>query len=106
MRIKNLILGIAAIVLGVAGAFASPSQTQSGWISVRLLGMEIFTCLNTGLQCQVTGPVTCKIDVETMVGTITVTAKNGIGCATTLNSNTNVPIGSFEPLIGQILSAK
>jgi hypothetical protein len=106
MKVKNFIIGFLAFIIAIGSAFATMSTTRTGWVKVRLLGSENFICVNTGLLCDDYGPVTCKIEVQTITGTLVVPARRDVGCTMTLNENSNIPIGYFEPLLGFALTAE
>jgi hypothetical protein len=106
MKNKRVLLGLMAFTIAIGTALAIQGSPRPAYISVRLWGNENFLCVNTGLQCSDFGPVTCKVDVSTIFGAITVTGKRDAGCVTTLNSNSNASVGIYIPIVGIILSAQ
>jgi hypothetical protein len=102
MRTKNVTLGLLAFAIAIGSAFANMSTSRTAWVKVRYFGSESFLCVNTGFQCNESGLLTCKINVQTISGLTTVTAKRDAGCAITLSESTSIPIGSYIPLYGLI----
>ena len=106
MKTKRLTLGLLAFVLAISSAFSTVDQPQVAWVSVRFFGSQYFTCANTGLQCSGGEMLTCKIDVNTMQGFLTVAGKRNATCTVTLGENTAMSIGSFDPIFGIIMEVE
>jgi hypothetical protein len=106
MRTKTPIVGLLASVIAIGGAFANMNTPRTAWVKIKYFGSNNFLCVNTDLQCDEFGALTCKVNVLTIVGTKTVVARRDAACAVTLGQSSNAPIGIFVPLYGSILAAE
>jgi hypothetical protein len=106
MKTKRVVLGLLAFTMAIGSAFTFQGSPRPAHVSVLFFGSGAYQCINTGLQCSNYGPVTCRVDVITLLGNTTVVAKRDAACVTTLSENTNLPIGVYISSYGMILAAQ
>lgn len=106
MKTKRIVMGLLAFTIAIGSSFASLTPAQNAWIKISLLGTNYFLCVDSGFQCNDSGPVTCNIEVATISGLVSVSAKRPLSCGTVLHSNTGVPVGLYFPLFGLIQYAE
>lgn len=83
MKTKNIILALAAMVFAVGSAFSFKDAATTAWVKVRYSTQApgTFTCRNTGISCNDSGPTACKVRIADM----------GLLAAARLNSTCPAP---------------
>jgi hypothetical protein len=100
MRNKNILLASAVIVIAISSAFSSQSLVlRDAYIEVQLFQSGPWLCVDSGVDCEDTGPATCMVAVPTMVGLKVVRGKLvNTNCIVPLNHYTTTP--QLSPITG------
>jgi hypothetical protein len=108
MKNKLLIIGVFAGLISVTAALATsaPVAGNNAYIKISLLGQSVFLCVNSGIQCDDTGTLACKIDVLTLFGIVTVSGRESQTCQATLNNTSGASAGLYVPSVGIIFAAQ
>lgn len=88
MKTKNVVLGLAALLLAVGSAFGSLTRIVApDYISVQYLGDETFTCKQITQACDEIGQVACEVTVQTTSGGKRAQVYDDPACATPLTDS-------------------
>jgi hypothetical protein len=102
MKTKNLALAAAAFTVAVGSAFASFLSPAPVFVHAQFGGPgSTIECINTGVECEVTGTVNCTVVVDLSGGGSQTAESNSTSartyqatCATILKNSVATPIQS------------
>lgn len=100
--LKRISTGLFVTVFSIVMAYGSKGSMRNAWVKVKFLGTDLFVCLNTGLVCNEPGGQTCRVDVQTVAGPVSVQAKSPAACVSTIGNNSYISVGIYEPVLGLI----